>query len=1469
MPDSFLPPAEIQGRFGSYRLLASSTKEPLGVGSTSLVYRVDRLSNDDPSNSNGVYQAAEQGRLGRATKNFSLVLKWSRDGSREPFVREAECLALLAGQGAPLLVDRSPEQSAEQFLVIEELEGESFDLFLSQRSEGLSDTKRTELGLDLLLSIGSALENLHEFGLSHGDVKTENIFYTPSGQFSLLDFGFARSVTDHTLGGGTPEYLPPEALTGESISAIERDVYALCLCTAQLYGTLERVRAERGRSISDELADILAPIFNAKAGTRPGLKWLLGIVRRRIAVRAKTNSHVDAGQDFRKVWVTEVRNAYLRERLAEFSKCQFNSKLLLEVKEPAKDWVVGYLLFFVDELAHCMHQPTDVGVSSSSQVERLAELKASRKSSVASGAETRSIESKSHHIIVRDLSLASRKRMVADLLGPFGWRMMQPHCSEEQFLLQLLSTGSAFDPTHSIQVTESGGEGFSDTELLEVSLRALGSNPDFSALSTLLSLKVRSESLTRHLLKRLRQLALFFDAQRLINQELQGDNSAPWRAELFLEQSLIRMRSGHVEELEASINLINEDELIVSRRTELAALRLRLQLQAGELDAIVESSHANEPSLLEVIGLAHLYRGEINKAESALKLGLEQTSDLEDKARLFSVRGMVLAYLGQHSKATVAYQKAAQWAEFSSAPLETATYSTNYATSESALGHLEEALMLSERAEVLFIGLGRSKHAAYALLSQAACLSQFGAAVQVQLLVMRAESMVADDWLCHAYLLLCQYDVSPSLLLWQRLRAIIDTQKVVPFELQIHLLARSLSKGLPAFQVSQGVTVTELSREAKLELLIGCCSYYCELGDDHTATSDLLRQLSLPKYTHSEVEVLHASVSLLQELESPFYRGRLAAAALKLSDAATLRETRSTKSQGERLVRSIFASQLQRARLEARSHLPVRLSGTFEQLAWVSQEFDEAPTIEPAQVIDMEGLLRVLLAKRGLKSLLEQALDLMLLWTGVDRGMILLRAPGAQLVPRVARHIKRSDLKGEQLAFSRSIAQRALADMSMVSLVEFEKSGSRAQGSIAALHLRSVLAVPLIAEGEALGVAYLDDKTRSQAFGESEKRWVNLIATVSSIALLRERENLHLRRLTGRAHRASQRSLHLFERTDHELLRVRAELSESVDSHELKSSRTRLVSHSLVMKQLLAQLQRVAKSDLTLLITGESGTGKELMARAAGEWSDRNSAAFIAENCAAIPASLLESTLFGHVKGAFTGAQVARRGIFELADQGTLFLDEVGELPLELQSKLLRVLMDGYVRPLGSEKEVKVSVRLVAATNRDLKQMVQAGTFREDLYYRLAVVPLRVPALRERREDILPLAEYFVERHRQSKDVVLSRQARIQIYHYQWPGNIRQLENEVRRACILTDGELNVTDFSPEIQAFSHVSIGDSLKEKVNELERQLVVQALELEAGNISRSALRLGLSRYGLQKMMTRLQIPRFAKGIKLGRS
>jgi transcriptional regulator with PAS, ATPase and Fis domain len=297
------------------------------------------------------------------------------------------------------------------------------------------------------------------------------------------------------------------------------------------------------------------------------------------------------------------------------------------------------------------------------------------------------------------------------------------------------------------------------------------------------------------------------------------------------------------------------------------------------------------------------------------------------------------------------------------------------------------------------------------------------------------------------------------------------------------------------------------------------------------------------------------------------------------------------------------------------------------------------------------------------------------------------------------------------------------------------------------------------------------------------------------------------------------------------------------------------------VQRLLKLVDRVTTADVPVLIAGESGSGKELVARAIHDNGPRAKQAFVSENCGAIPESLLEATLFGHVRGAFTGASRPRAGLFEVAHRGTFFLDEIAEMSLGMQTKLLRVLQNGEVHPIGAEAPRFVDVRVIGATHRDLESLVAAGKFREDLYYRLNVVSVRVPALRERPGDVPLLVRHFMAIYAQKRKVTISKAALDALSAYRWPGNIRQLENEVRRALVLADEMITPDTLSPEVLAREGgevaADLGLNLRGRVDALESELVLSALKRTEGNQTRAAELLGLSRFGLQKMIKRLQI------------
>jgi DNA-binding NtrC family response regulator len=302
-----------------------------------------------------------------------------------------------------------------------------------------------------------------------------------------------------------------------------------------------------------------------------------------------------------------------------------------------------------------------------------------------------------------------------------------------------------------------------------------------------------------------------------------------------------------------------------------------------------------------------------------------------------------------------------------------------------------------------------------------------------------------------------------------------------------------------------------------------------------------------------------------------------------------------------------------------------------------------------------------------------------------------------------------------------------------------------------------------------------------------------------------------------------------------------------------------LVGEHPAIVKLRALIERVAPAEVTVLITGESGTGKEVVAQAIHTLSPRCNQSFVPVNCAAIPHDLLESEMFGHERGAFTGAAGSRHGLLTTADRGTILLDEIGEMPIGLQAKLLRVLEDGVVRPVGSDRATRVNVRVIAASNVDLGDAVARGTFREDLFYRLQVVPIVVAPLRERRSDIPLLTEHFLERIRDrtpGREIAVSREAMVALWSYDWPGNVRELENMVERLAILCENSTIDMAMLPENLVAGarpatpplKVKLNDggvNLNDLVRELEGRLINDALKQTGGNKQAAARMLGLKR------------------------
>ena len=444
----------------------------------------------------------------------------------------------------------------------------------------------------------------------------------------------------------------------------------------------------------------------------------------------------------------------------------------------------------------------------------------------------------------------------------------------------------------------------------------------------------------------------------------------------------------------------------------------------------------------------------------------------------------------------------------------------------------------------------------------------------------------------------------------------------------------------------------------------------------------------------------------------------------------------------------------------------------------------------------------------------------------------------------VLTRVRGSDGRGRAaegpVPIARSVFRKVIKERAAVLAADAPKDVAQVE-SIVGASIRSTVAVPLWHRDQILGVIQADNRQAPAMLNAGDLEMLALFASNASLAVSNARL---IRRL-----QAAQDQL----RKENAFLRNR---------EETRTHNQTIIGQSASMKSLLGQLDRVVDTRVTVLIEGETGTGKELLASAVHYRSKRRDKLFVAQNCAALPENLLESELFGHKRGSFTGATEDKKGLFEIADGGTLFLDEVAEISVGLQSKLLRVLQEGEIRPVGAARAHHVDVRIVAATNRNLETEVKEGRFREDLYYRLKVFPLRAPPLRERRTDIPLLAGAFLKRYASEIGKVVggfSQQAMELLVAYDWPGNVRELQNEVQRLVIqLDDGAFAVPDLLSErircvegLVAKAGVVKG-TLREMMDSVEKYLLIESLREHGNNKTNAAKSLGITREGLHKKL-----------------
>ncbi len=472
----------------------------------------------------------------------------------------------------------------------------------------------------------------------------------------------------------------------------------------------------------------------------------------------------------------------------------------------------------------------------------------------------------------------------------------------------------------------------------------------------------------------------------------------------------------------------------------------------------------------------------------------------------------------------------------------------------------------------------------------------------------------------------------------------------------------------------------------------------------------------------------------------------------------------------------------------------------------------------------------------NMEQLLERIVDAVVNITGCKNGYLMLAEKKGGLSVALARSSGGKAMAHKGFDVSLSVIEKAAStgEPQLVSDAQ-EEEDLKDKRSIIDLRIRTVISIPLMFEGKLVGVIYADSDAISETFSRSDLPILNAFGAQAAVAIENARSRGELEKIKTSLEKQN--------------VSLRQQLSEKYEFPGI-------IGRSPAMQAVFAVVTKVAPLSTTILMQGETGTGKDVIAKAIHYNSNRKGRAMVSVNCGALPKAILESELFGYKKASFTGAEEDRGGLFEAADKSTLFLDEIGDMPTDLQVKLLRALQDGEVRRVGDNRPIRVDVRVIAATNRELQKAVEEGRFRHDLYYRLNVVPIFLPPLRERQEDILPLADFFLDKFSKEMDrhkPVLTRSAKEMLLTHGWTGNVRELENAIERALALSEGKdtIDVDQFEHLIDRKSLSAAPDKeapFKAMQQMWEKQFLRKMLVRNSWNVSRTAVVLKISRQQL---------------------
>lgn len=1408
------------------------------------------------------------------TVALKILAKDAGDQEAIALVREAVTLSSLEGLGLPrVLAFGSIAEDGRRYMVRELVEGESLEELFARATKS-----PWLLGL---VQASEQLTILHRSGILHGDIKPANIIVGESGDATLVDLGLSAKFKEGGVApeGLTPRFAAPELLHGEPLT-VRAEVFSLGK-------TLEEGLRESSRSLAYETIVALTQISQRATEADPA-KRFPSVDEFAAAIRSAAGfspSHAFSTKPWRVIGLDATAARLLGDiesmakggvLLVEGAKGAGRSTLLRRI-----GWSLG-----ISGKRVCILEipagPLSLEEAFSLELEALGnegegiivaddvdqfpkELLKLLSARIENGAKLVCTASALPKVFDKE----SARSFVVPPLEAAAFR-------------ELVTSAIPSIPEALIHHLEQRTER-SPSKLRDVVVR-VGDQPLVSVDSLdadAIEGKPRSRAESLAALERALATGHFDKADRLIGDLGAGTNPAE-KLKLAIAKGRLMLARGDGKLTLQAIEGAPTSTLTDDEKTSLDVLKGRALVRLGDFAAAAEtlqratsSTHKGSISseAFAVRGIAFAYLGDDTKAKDLLETAVRLAHASNDpRACAIATGSMAIAHqrAGRQSEARDAYASSLAFAEQAGDAWTIAATRVNLAGLAQGAGdfaeafvHLEAAVDLGLRAGGLLavqqaklnlanlnIFVGRFARASAALEGLANNRDQLTSSAKAQLLGLEAElaSRTGND--AEAALL---FDRSADA--YETIARPLDAAEV-RFEAILH--RSRLSSESPQQLLEQVEAAKEKAGESALgehEALFHMvkASVLARLNRENEAKEEFDLALSLAKeraQTEWAWRVLQAR-GQIHSASGSVLRGRK-----DVEEALSLLEE--TASKLPRDLREVFWSTPQRRSL--REANAATIIGTTAVSIRHDSSGDTSTLPTEDRLARIFEITRELAREHDVQRLLQRVTDHAVALVAAERGIVVLIGEDGELSISTSR-----DARGEEshAKFSRSVAERVIQSGEPVVVSSAQEDERVAHAvSVHQLMIQSIACVPIRGAppvGRPIGALYVETRLRPGSRFKKELPTLLAFADQAAIAienarLLQENTNRteqlkeanrSLARAQEKLEEALGRRTEQLQRTRQDLKQVRAEIG----SH---FGYSKLVGTSAPMRRLYSLIERVKDTDVPLLVVGESGTGKEVVAQTIHRSGARAKAPFLGVNCGAIPANLLEGELFGHVKGAFTGADKDRSGLFREASGGTLLLDEIGEMPLSMQAGLLRVLQERKVRPVGATTEQPIDTRVIAATNRNLAKMVEEGTFREDLYYRLNVIEIAIPSLRDRPEDIPPLIDHFLNlfsvKHRRERKTI-HRDALRRLTSYHWPGNVRQLEHVLLNAWLMSDAsEIASDDISLPQKSPSETRASARPSRSSDEFEgdeKKRILEALDRAGWNRAKAAQLCGLPR------------------------